>query len=68
MCYPTIREFAKDPACPVSELALRRMVKQNELPGFLSGNRFRINREEAIKMFQNRSMQHLPETGNNPTT
>ena len=61
MCYPTIREFAKDPACPVSEYALRGMVKRNENPGFVSGNRFRINKEATLAMFQHLSMERLQE-------
>ncbi len=52
MAYPTIRKFANDPECPVSECALRAMVKRNEIPGFYYGNRFLINRDEALKVFQ----------------
>lgn len=38
--YVTIKQAAADPTCPIHEGTLRRLVKNGEVPGFYSGNRF----------------------------
>lgn len=53
--FMTIRQAAADPACPIREGTLRRMVKRQEAPGFYAGTRFWVDFDALLEVLAERS-------------
>lgn len=59
--YPTIRQAAAMPECPYTEYAMRLMLARNELPGFYSGTRYRINYALLMEQVEAESRSRMKE-------
>lgn len=44
----TVKQAAKNPAIPLNEYQLRKLIARGECPGFRSGNRFYVNVEQLL--------------------
>lgn len=51
--YPTIREVASTGLLP--EFRLRCMLRQGRLPGFYTGNRYRVNLQKLMEQLEDES-------------
>lgn len=51
--YMSIRKIAKQDGIP--ERILRNMLKEGELPGFYSGNRFVVNHDMLVEILNDKS-------------
>lgn len=54
--FLTIRAAAEE--CSISQGALRRMVRQNMVAGFYSGNRFNVNVPALREQLDSMSAEH----------
>ena len=59
MKFLTINQTAALDDCPVTAGRLRAMVKRGEVPGFYTGNTFRINTAALFSMLEQRSLEHM---------
>ena len=56
--YPTIREEARYYGL-ISENQLRQMQKRGELPGFFTGNTFRVNHAMLVELLEKKSRETI---------
>lgn len=54
--FPTIRETAK--RGPLTEFALRAMLKDGKLPGIYSGRTFRVNYKMFLDIIDKQSLEN----------
>lgn len=52
----TIKQTAAMPDVPLTESALRGMVKRKECPGWYTGNRFTVNIDALLAMLEQKSI------------
>ena len=55
--FPSMRQLAKDPSCPVSEHTLRLMLKSGELDGFYVGTHYRVDRAALMAKLKAKSAE-----------
>lgn len=61
--FPTIRQAAKKPDCPLSEYQLRLRVAQGRCPGVYSGNRFLVDFEGLKELIRQEATASVREAG-----
>lgn len=60
----TIKKAAAMPDVPLTESALRGMVKRKECPGWYTGSRFVVNIDALLAMLEQKSMEAVNGGGN----
>lgn len=57
MRIATVKKAVAMPDVPLTESALRGMIKRKECPGWYTGNRFNVNVDALLAMLEQKSME-----------